>query len=135
VFSRLIGNTTGVRVARIRTALIGLALCLAVAGSALSATDKPSLRVRTFNPLSVRGTHFHPGERVKVTVGGGGVRRTTGSPLVVRPLATSDGTFVALFRGVSVNRCDGYLVQAKGSMGSVAVLRAKPLECASTNPG
>lgn len=115
--------------------MIGLALCLAVAGSALSAAEKPSLRVRTFNPFSVRGTHFHPAERVKVTVGGAGIRRTAGSLLVLRSLATAQGTFVVVFHGVSISRCDGYLVQAKGSGGSVAALRAKPLMCASTNPG
>ena len=129
------GNTTGVRVARTATALIGLALCLTVAGSALSAAGKTSLRVRTLSPFSVRGTNFQPAERVKVTLAGAGVRRTAGSALVVRPLATADGTFVALFRGVSVFRCDGFFVQAKGSMGSAAVLRAKPAMCASTNPG
>jgi len=116
-------------------ALIGSALCLTVAGAALSAAQKPSLQVRNFNPFTVRGTSFQPGERVKVTLGATGVLRTAGSPLVLHPVASSGGAFVAIFRKVIVNRCNGYLVQAKGSAGSTALLRAKPLACASTSPG
>jgi hypothetical protein len=40
-----------------------------------------------------------------------------------------------VFRGVTVERCDGFLVRAAGSKGSSAALRLPRLMCASTNPG
>jgi hypothetical protein len=124
-----------VRLARVTAAVIGLVLCLAVAGAAFSAASKPSLRTRTFAPFSVKGTNFQPAEKVKVTLGGAGVHASAGSALVTRPQANASGTFIDTFHGVSVSRCDGYTVRAKGSLGSVAVLHAKPLMCPSTNPG
>jgi hypothetical protein len=123
------------RLARVTAAVVGLVLCLAVAGAALSAASKPALRARTFAPFSIKGTNFQPSEKVKVTLSGAGVHSSAGSALVTRPQANVSGTFIDTFRGVSVSRCDGYTVRAKGSLGSVAVLRAPALMCISRNPG
>jgi hypothetical protein len=123
------------RLLRFTTALVGLALCLAVAGAALSAASQPTLRARTFAPFSVKGTSFQPSEKVKLTLSGAGVHAASSSALVTRPQASATGAFIDTFKGVSVSRCDGYTVRAKGSLGSVAVLHAKALMCSSRNPG
>jgi len=44
----------------------------------------------------------------------------------------ADGTFVAVFVGVTVQRCDGMTLKVTGSMGSSALLRLPKLMCAST---
>lgn len=105
-----------------------LALGGVLAAGAPAASTAPALQVRSFAPFSVTGTHFQPWEHVHVTLGSRAAH-------VMRVRATARGTFVATFRGVTVERCDGYVVRAVGSKGSVAVARARPLMCASTNPG
>ena len=105
-----------------------LALAGVLAAGAPAASSAPALRVCSFAPFSVRGTHFQPSEHVRVTLGSRAAH-------VMRVHATAHGTFVATFQGVTAQRCDGYFVRALGSKGSVAVLRTHPLACASTNPG
>jgi hypothetical protein len=109
-----------------RAVLIGLA-CISFfgAGIATSATAKPALQIRSLSPFSVRGMHFVPRERVTVTLG---IR-------VLRVRASESGTFVATFRSAMVDPCDGFVVKAVGSKGSIVIFRSRPRMCASTNPG
>ena len=89
-------------------------------------TLAPALHVRRYNPFAVRGRHFRPLERVKLTLDGTWTKRVRADP---------SGSFVATFRGVSVDVCDGFVLKAVGSDGSLAHIRALPRECASRNPG
>jgi hypothetical protein len=86
----------------------------------------PALRVRTYDPFSVRGTAFHKLERVKLKLDG---------TWTVRVKADAHGRFVAVFRGVAADVCDGVVVKATGSKGSRALLRILPRECPSRSPG
>jgi len=86
----------------------------------------PTLRVYTYDPFSVRGAHFQPSERVKLALNGTSTKRVK---------ADAHGRFVATFRGMTVDVCDGFTLKAVGSHGSTAQLRALARECASRNPG
>ena len=101
--------------------------CVSAAGAPASATA-PALTARAFAPFSVRGAHFQPLEHVRVTL-----ESPTANAVQLR--ATEAGTFVAVFPRVTVERCDGFVVRAAGAKGSHALLRPRPLMCASTNPG
>jgi hypothetical protein len=109
-------------------AAVVLVCLLSLPLGAGAATSTPVLRLRTLAPFSVRGLHFRPSERVRVTLEAQGsyVRRTR---------ASAAGTFVVTFRGVDVDRCNGYLVSAVGARGSKARLHSVPLMCAPSSPG
>jgi hypothetical protein len=79
---------------------------------------RAKVRMVTLSPLEIRGTHFHPRERVRVTATPGGRRR-------VRTAA--NGTFTASFGTVPVDRCNGarLTVVALGSRGDRAELALK----------
>jgi hypothetical protein len=89
-------------------------------------TSTPTLRVRTYDPFVVRGLHFRPLERVKLTLDGTWTRRAR---------ADGFGRFLAAFRGVAVDVCDGFVVKALGSAGSRASMRTPARECPSRSPG
>ena len=93
---------------------------LAMVGLAAGASDRtPRLTLRDHSPLTVRGTQFAGGERVRVSV------RTPA--LSVRTVgARSDGTFVVTFAGVSVDRCSVIRIAAAGAGGSRAGLKLLP---------
>ena len=78
------------------------------------------------HPFTVAGTRFKPAERVTVTLDRTWVRHVT---------AATTGAFTVVFRGVEIDRCDGFSATAAGSKGSRAALRVHPLACASVNPG
>jgi hypothetical protein len=113
---------------RLGTAAVALALLGALATGAPGSSAAPTVRARSLAPLTVGGANFRPAESVRVTLE---------SPVhdAVRVHARPDGSFVAVFRGVRVERCDGFLVRAEGSKDSTAMLRSPRLMCASTNPG
>jgi hypothetical protein len=96
------------------------------AASASAATIPPSLQVRSLAPFSVRGTHFRPFERVRVTLN----RTWTGASV-----ASRTGVVLVTFRQASADRCSGYALAAIGSKGSRTTLRSHPLACSSRNPG
>jgi hypothetical protein len=120
------GNT--VIMSRLRTITVVLVLGYVLSAGASASATAPTLRARSFAPLSVSGTHFQPGEHIRVAL-------KSGTPHVMHIRASDSGTFVAVFHGVTIERCDGLLVRAAGSKGSSTVLRLLPLMCASTNPG
>ncbi len=115
------------RIAQLTAVIAALALAGAVAVAAAPiVAARPTLKILSLAPFSVRGAHFQPAERVKITVNGVLVRRAT---------TTANGAFVVTFHGVDVDRCNGYAVKAVGSKGSSVRVRAPELQCASTNPG
>ena len=73
-------------------------------------------------PLRVKGTGFVPGERVRLTLGGGtGLVRTVG--------VGADGSFTAIFR--EVDACDSITAEARGSKGSRASFNFSQIACLS----
>jgi hypothetical protein len=104
-----------------------LAICGAVAlGAALPALagatstgDAAALRLQDRSPVTVAGSGFERGERVRVTL-----FRETSTKRVVR--AGRPGTFVVTFTGATMSRCDRVRVLAVGGRGSRAVLKILP---------
>jgi hypothetical protein len=94
-----------------------------VSTAAVAATTKARVSVVSTAPVSVAGSGFRSRERVSVTLMTTGVYRK-----VVR--ATARGAFTAKFAGVSLGYCEGYVIRAKGSRGSLVVLEVTP-ECPS----
>lgn len=106
-----------------RLSLIAVALLAALVVTASSATNRPrpSLSLHGNAPVVVDGAHFHRLERVKITP-------SRGASVTVR--TNSHGTFRTTLRGVPIDRCSGLIVRARGSVGSVAVVKLPPLpEC------
>lgn len=107
-------------------ALAGAAVAAVVASDSGSPKQKQAqdARVRLLpvgqKPLRVKGTGFVPGERVRLTLGGG-----TGLGRTVR--AGSDGSFTAVFR--NVDACDSVTAEARGSKGSRASFNFSQLTC------
>lgn len=105
-------------------ALTAVLLTLAPAGAAADqlGKGKPGLRVVGGPMLVVRGTHFVPGERVKVTV-------TVGERLSRETVADGRGSFAVRFR-TSFDRCSSSLTAlAVGSRGSRARAKMPELMC------
>jgi hypothetical protein len=89
------------------------------------ASGTPGLRAVTTQPLAVQGVRFRPAERVTVRVVAGGPARVH----VVR--ANARGTFTTTFTAVTLERCTPFAITARGSRGSVAMLRPSPFrDCA-----
>jgi hypothetical protein len=124
-------------VARWRTKVLVAAGALALAGAAVAAVvasdsspqkkgPDQDARARLLPigqaPLRVKGTGFVPGERVKLTLGGG-----TDLDQTIR--AGADGSFTAVFRGV--NACDSVTADARGSKGSRASFNFSQVACLS----
>jgi hypothetical protein len=103
-----------------RTALAGAFVVVALGASAgQSATHitsgPPAMSIVDRTPLTLRGTGFGAGERVRVLV------RSPGSAQK-RVTASRRGLFVAAFSKTSYNRCSGLTAFAIGSRGSRARL-------------
>lgn len=104
----------------LRRLLLTLAAALTLASTATAAPAR--LTVTAVDPFTVRGSGFHPGERVLVVVVSGGDRASK------RVVAGTTGRFVVRFPAVQLNSCAAYTVRTVGSEGSRAVARAMP-EC------
>jgi hypothetical protein len=78
--------------------------------------------VSTGDLFKVRGSGFHAGERVRVTL-----TQTNGSPRIRRIRATGRGTFVLSFSGIQA--CQGVEGVAAGSRGSHASFQYSSLSC------
>jgi hypothetical protein len=102
--------------------LISLMSTAAVQGASSGAA---TIRVMDRTPLTLRGTGFAAGERVRIVV------RTT-STRQMRLSATSRGSFVAAFRRATYNRCSGLTAFAFGSGGSRAQLVLPAPACPPT---
>jgi hypothetical protein len=102
-------------------ALLAVGAALLLAGSA-SAGPSPTLRISGTTPLVVQGTHFRAGERVTITV-------WTVAP-VRRSTVARAGSFSVTFPDVRFGRCAGARIEARGSKGSLAVLKIPKPGCA-----
>jgi hypothetical protein len=94
-------------------------ICIALLVSALAvpaAAHAARLRLVGSAPLTVRGTGFHHGERVRVRL-----RRFNGRTVVRRVTASSSGAFRLAFPTVSLP-CGSWAASAVGSLGSHAFM-------------
>lgn len=101
-----------------------VALSLVLLGSAAGASEsrsKATLKLSRGVPLTLRGAHFLPNERVRVTVSSE-LKRTK---LVS---ASGSGGFVVSFQD-AFDRCNGLLALAAGARGSRAMLKMPQLGC------
>ena len=100
------------------------ALSLAVASAQGATPARPALRLARTVPIRLFGEHFHPRERVKVTIVLSGAR----SVHTVRTGAT--GTFRVALGERSFDPCnDSLSAHAIGSDGDEASLKIVPREC------
>jgi hypothetical protein len=84
--------------------------------------DRARITVTDTAPFTVRGTGFRPGEHVTL-------RLAAANKLTRVVAADALGRFVRRVTLLKVNEtCASYFVSARGSMGSVAVLKVVP-EC------
>jgi hypothetical protein len=90
--------------------------------SAHDARAHPALRILRMAPLSVRGSGFHPRERVRVRL------RSPETSATRRVRSTGRGAFTAGFR-VPVDRCSGFTVTAVDGSGRRATVVRRALEC------
>jgi hypothetical protein len=110
-----------------------VALLLGVACGSADATPtttedesktRPALKIASLDPLTVKGTRFVPGERVKLLVNAGGARMKAAK-------VDERGRFAIAFR-VDLDRCAGIVVQAFGTRGSRAMVDITAPNCAPT---
>jgi hypothetical protein len=101
-----------------------VALSLVLLGSAAGEGEsrgKATLKLTRGVPLTLRGAHFLPNERVRVTVSSELKRTKLLS-------ANASGGFVVSFQD-AFDRCNGLLALATGARGSRAVLKMPQLGC------
>jgi hypothetical protein len=91
-----------------------------------TAATRPVLRIADDGPLTLRGTSFRPGDRVRVTV-------HTGPATYVRlTRAGRLGRFTVRFAGVRLNFCATPLtITARGARSGVARAHIPIRECAA----
>lgn len=105
---------------RVMLAVLVAALGAVVVG--VGAGGQPALRPVDADPLTLRGTSFARGERVKVLLA---------APATVRSKtvrADARGRFRVAF-AIRVGRCDDVVVQAIGARGSRAAWQRDALHC------
>ena len=94
-----------------------------LAGGGVASERSPTLRVVSATPLIVAGSGFEARERITVTV------LTSLGPRIVRTRATAAGRFRAKL-GVFTQPCGKpFAVRARGTGGSVAMLRLEAPPC------
>jgi hypothetical protein len=107
-------------------AVVALALAaVALAASAQAASKRPTLQFIDLDPVTVRGLNFKSGERVKVLVSTGRVKR-------LATKANANGTF-SLSLGIKVDGCTAVVVQAFGNRGSRAMIDITAPDCAKVD--
>lgn len=106
----------------IALSLAVLAVGSAAAGGDREASTKAKLKLTRGTPLTLRGTQFAPGERVRVVA----VARTR---ITKRLNAGEGGAFVVRFPELWVDRCEGFSVFAVGARGSRASLKSPEVYC------
>jgi hypothetical protein len=111
----------------VRAVLVSVSVLVALTGLGLArdatgtAVHHPRLALTDAEPLTVSGKHFRAHERVSLVLHqpAGATRR--------RARAGRHGAFRKVFAGVTVDRCSGFWVSAKGSAGSRAMLVRRAL--------
>jgi hypothetical protein len=94
---------------------------LALAHSGRS--GRAHLALMSRNPITVRGSGFKPGVRVRLTL-------TAGQSETRHPRASAQGSFTTRFGTVVVDSCTPFSVSAVVNHQVVAVLRPAKPECA-----
>ena len=94
---------------------------------ATGAERNPSLRLLGFHPVTVRGEGFRGGQRLTLVVSS---RRTWSRRVLVEP----DGSFALSFRGIPLDRCEGFRVRVDDSQGTLARLTSPPFACPPPPP-
>jgi hypothetical protein len=104
---------------RILLAVAFLCACC-FGGSASASATRPVLRLVSYAPVSVRGVHFEPRERVRVVLSGTQSERH-------RVRATAAGTFRVSFTSTTDDPCSAaFTIRAVGTRGSFALLKVRP---------
>jgi hypothetical protein len=111
-----------------RTMLAAAALLVALAlapGAGAAPGTSPSVRFFNLIPVKVRGAHFVPGERVRLTLRAGAATR------VRTAVASTRGSFAVSFgRLAEKDRCSGSVaVTAVGARGDRASYRLPQMAC------
>ena len=108
-----------------RQLLAACAGTAALLAPAAAARPAPALRLVATDPVTVRGTHFHARESVRVTV------RTADLTRIRRVRATATGSFTARFTApVGYDPCaDTLRVYATGARGDAAGLKLPQRAC------
>ncbi|HEV8687160.1 MAG TPA: hypothetical protein VGQ84_07780 [Gaiellaceae bacterium] len=103
---------------------VAVVLAAFVAGDALTAPNRPVLRLAKLQPLTVVGRSFPAGERVRVRVL---------APVTAFRWTRADrnGSFTVRFGDIPATRCDVIRVIAVGSGGSRVVLKELPAPACS----
>jgi hypothetical protein len=108
------------RLGFIAAALLATMLVMVAASSAKR--PRPALTLHFRTSMVVDGSHFRSHERVRIT-------SSVAAAKTVR--ANSRGAFTVTLTATPVDRCSAMFVRARGSAGSVAMVRRPPLpECA-----
>jgi hypothetical protein len=102
--------------------VLGVAV-VALASAGLAGVNglRPALRLTDGAPLTVRGTHFRPGESVRI-------RAISLGSATARTSAGPGGSFVMRL-AIKYNRCSGLTVLARGSKGSRAAIKRPAMDC------
>jgi|SRR5215211_2987000 len=107
--------------------LIVLVAAGVLATTSSGAVARPDIRVSDTSPFTVRGSHFAPLERVRVTVSAkAGATRTV--------VANGRGGFFVRFANLDLGWCPIYSVSAIGGKGSRAAIRLGVRECPPPPP-
>ena len=112
---------------RVRAVLVSASALVAFAALGLApyatgtVAHHPRLVLKSAGPLTVSGRHFRGHERVTLVL-----HRPSGTTQR-RARAGAHGAFRKVFTGVTVDRCSGFWVSAKGSAGSRATLVRRAL--------
>ena len=100
---------------------IALALVTLMLAGVASAATKPTLRLRSVDPITVAGSQFRANERIRIVV-------TIASQSWNRSaVATRGGAFQVVVGDMQLGRCAGLGIRATGSKGSTATLKRPPL--------
>jgi hypothetical protein len=102
--------------------LLAVAVAVLLLAGSAGATSRTgaALRILKLAPLTLRGTHFKPGEHVTLVL----TRAHTRT--VRKARAGHTGTFTITFKATIVDRCSTYTITVRGSGGSLIVLKPKP---------
>jgi hypothetical protein len=92
-------------------------------GNSKTTSAKPTLAAVQQQPLTVQGTGFQPGEKVRLAAKGLKSSSTSAT-------ADADGTFEATFHGLK--ECDSVTVSAIGSKGSRTEFNLSQIACTGT---
>ncbi len=118
------GRTAGMPRLAVLAGAAALVTAVAASASSAGSAASPRVAVPDLSPFTVQGTHFRPGERVRVAV-------TAPGTLPVRTVTASTlGAFSLRYAHILLGHCAAYSVRAVGSLGSHAALRVMP-ECAN----